>query len=316
MGELLTSKHLRYVEQLGQAKDDLQYWLSSHLRMNGVYWALTTLCLLGRPELLDKEEVVEFVLSCYDPQSGGFAADVGLDAHLLYTLSALQILFLEDSLDRLPDKTKTVQFVVGLRQADGSFSGDQYGETDARFVYNAVQSLILLDALDAVEWAATVEWLARCQNFDGGFGFMPGEESHGAMAFTVLGGLQILGSLDRIDAARAAAWLSDRQTPQGGLNGRPEKLPDVCYSWWVLSALAILGRVDWIDAAALRAFILSAQDPEKGGIADRPDNEVDIFHTVFGIAGLSLLGYPGLAAVDPVVCLPAEKSRRLFEGRS
>ena len=37
-------------------------------------------------------------------------------------------------------------------------------------------------------------------------------------------------------------------------------------------------------------FILSCQDPENGGISDRPDDMADVFHTVFGIAGLSLLG--------------------------
>lgn len=42
------------------------------------------------------------------------------------------------------------------------------------------------------------------------------------------------------------------------------------------------------------------QDPEMGGIADRPGDMVDVFHTVFGIAGLSLLGFQGLEAVDPV----------------
>jgi geranylgeranyl transferase type-2 subunit beta len=40
------------------------------------------------------------------------------------------------------------------------------------------------------------------------------------------------------------------------------------------------------------------QDPENGGIADRPGDMVDVFHTVFGLAGLSLLGYPGLEEVD------------------
>jgi len=41
------------------------------------------------------------------------------------------------------------------------------------------------------------------------------------------------------------------------------------------------------------------QDPELGGIADRPDDMVDVFHTVFGIAGLSLINYPDLQEVDP-----------------
>jgi geranylgeranyl transferase type-2 subunit beta len=31
-----------------------------------------------------------------------------------------------------------------------------------------------------------------------------------------------------------------------------------------------------------------------------------VFHTVFGLAGLSLLGYPGLRDVDPLYCMPAE----------
>jgi geranylgeranyl transferase type-2 subunit beta len=48
-----------------------------------------------------------------------------------------------------------------------------------------------------------------------------------------------------------------------------------------------------------------AQDLEGGGIADRPDDWVDVFHTVFGLAGLSLLGYPGLNDIDPLYCMPA-----------
>lgn len=48
------------------------------------------------------------------------------------------------------------------------------------------------------------------------------------------------------------------------------------------------------------------QDPDDGGIADRPGDWVDVFHTVFGLAGLSLLGYPGLQDVDPLYCMPAD----------
>ena len=42
------------------------------------------------------------------------------------------------------------------------------------------------------------------------------------------------------------------------------------------------------------------QDSEMGGISDRPGNMVDVFHTVFGIAGLSLLGHPHLVKVNPI----------------
>jgi geranylgeranyl transferase type-2 subunit beta len=60
-------------------------------------------------------------------------------------------------------------------------------------------------------------------------------------------------------------------------------------------------------------FILKCQDAEDGGIADRPGNMADIFHTFFGISGLSLLEYfssdPGhhykaYRAIDPTYALP------------
>ncbi|CAN0475809.1 unnamed protein product, partial [Discosporangium mesarthrocarpum] len=50
-------------------------------------------------------------------------------------------------------------------------------------------------------------------------------------------------------------------------------------------------KVDWIDRSRLQNFILRCQDAEDGGISERPGNLADIFHTFFGIAGLSLLGY-------------------------
>lgn len=43
-----------------------------------------------------------------------------------------------------------------------------------------------------------------------------------------------------------------------------------------------------------------AKDTEHGGISDRPGDMVDVFHTVFGVAGLSLLDYPGLTKVNPI----------------
>ena len=42
------------------------------------------------------------------------------------------------------------------------------------------------------------------------------------------------------------------------------------------------------------------QDPEQGGFGDRPGNVVDVFHTHFSIAGLSLLKFDGIKEVDPV----------------
>ncbi len=83
-----------------------------------------------------------------------------------------------------------------------------------------------------------------------------------------------------------------------------------------------------MDAGELTKFILAAQDNETGGISDRPGNYPDPFHTLFGLAGLSLLSrLPGssetasttsecngedpvqvacatLRDINPVLCMP------------
>ena len=98
-----------------------------------------------------------------------------------------------------------------------------------------------------------------------------------------------LDKLHLIDTDTLAWWLSDRQLAvNGGFNGRPEKKADVCYAWWVFSPLCILQKQHWIDGNLLRDFILSAQDEDDGGIADRPGDVADVYHTLFGLAGETL----------------------------
>ncbi len=52
------------------------------------------------------------------------------------------------------------------------------------------------------------------------------------------------------------------------------------------------------------ACVMMMQDEERGGISDRPDDMVDVFHTFFGIAGLSLMGLCDLEPIDPTYALP------------
>ncbi|CCK71052.1 Rab geranylgeranyltransferase BET2 KNAG_0F03880 [Huiozyma naganishii CBS 8797] len=309
--QLLKEKHIAYVKSLDSHTDDYEYWLSEHLRLNGVYWGLTVLCILGSPETFDKDDVIAFVMSCWDDKYGGFAPFPRHDSHLLSTLSGLQILATLGGLDNVKkDQLKLSQclkFISSNQLEDGSFQGDRFGEVDARFSYNALSCLSILGELTPEVVDPAVNFVLRCYNFDGGFGLSPGAESHASMAFTCLGALKITGKLHLLSPEQIDMigwWLCERQLPEGGLNGRPSKLPDVCYSWWVLSSLAIIGKLEWIDYEKLTQFILSCQDEKRGGISDRPNNEADVFHTVFGVAGLSLLGYKDLVPVDPTYCMP------------
>ncbi|CAF9925969.1 MAG: hypothetical protein HETSPECPRED_006218 [Heterodermia speciosa] len=303
--ELCIEKHVKYIQSLDTRKDELEYWLTEHLRLNGVYWGLTALHLLGRPDALPHRETIDFVLSCQH-NNGGFGAAPGHDAHMLYTVSAVQILVTIDAVEELEKhgkggKERVGEFIASLQNRDdGSFAGDEWGETDTRFLYGALNALSLLHLTSLIDTTKAVQYVQACSNFDGGYGVSPGAETHSGQIFTCLGALAIAGRLDLVDKDRLGGWLSERQLDNGGLNGRPEKLEDVCYSWWVGSSLAMIDRIHWIDGEKLGNFILQCQDIEMGGLSDRPGDAVDVFHTFFGVAGLSLLGYAGLEKVDPI----------------
>lgn len=325
-------RHLSFIGGLASKLDKPSSYegaVTEHLRMSGIYWTYAGLSLLVSPQEADeilgvtkakssassssppeRPSIVDWVLGCYDKSTGGFGGNIGHDGHLLYTLSALQILLMADyDLQSLPSKQEIINFIVSLQQDDGSFAGDQWGEIDTRFSYCAVSALSLLQSLDSINVEKAVEYICSCQNMDGGFGSIKGAESHSGQVFCCVGALSIAKSLHVIKHPDLLAWwLAERQCDSGGLNGRPEKQADVCYSWWILSILCIIGRLDWINRDKLAGFIAKAQDPDDGGIADRPDDMPDVFHTFFGLAGLSLLGkFPeSYRKIDPVYAMPVD----------
>lgn len=186
-----------------------------------------------------------------DCTKGAFGAHPRHDAHILPTLSGIQILVIHDALDKL-DKERVISFIFSLNLPTGAFSGDRFGEIDTRFCYCAVSALSLLGALDRLDKDRTVGYIRRCKNFDGGYGSDVGGESHASQGaftsvstwpggpefvaplnlidhsvFTCVGALAILDRLDEVDSETLAWWLAERQLPNGGMNGRPEKLEDV-----------------------------------------------------------------------------------------
>ena len=76
-----------------------------------------------------------------------FSADVGHDPHILYTLSAIQILTLCNSL-HLIEPIKIGNYIHTLQLDNGSFIGDQWGEVDTRFSYCSLSSLSILGILN------------------------------------------------------------------------------------------------------------------------------------------------------------------------
>lgn len=86
MPELDIPLHVAYIQNLDQVRSpylilfkpftdksqrkDLGYHLTEHLRLNGVYWGLTALFIMGREDALDRVDMIDHVLSCWDDEAG------------------------------------------------------------------------------------------------------------------------------------------------------------------------------------------------------------------------------------------------------
>lgn len=139
---LLADKHIEYIVNHG--KDNAyEYHMTEFLRMSGIYWGVTALDTLQHLEKLNRAEILEFIKKCQCPQTGGISACGQHDPHILYTLSAVQVLCIYDCLNEI-DLDGVAKYIASLQQPDGSFFGDKWGEVDTRFSFCAVAALTLI----------------------------------------------------------------------------------------------------------------------------------------------------------------------------
>lgn len=315
---LLLDKHLDFLTNLDKTRDknSIGFFTCEHLKVSALYWGVTALNLIHAIDKHNKEETIKLLNQC-ENENGGYGGSIGQDSHITSTHYAILVFSQLDALDQVK-KEKVASYIKSLQNEDGSFKADEYTETDSRFSYCAVAILKILGLLNSnyINLPKATEYVLSCQNFDGGFGSIPGAESHGAYCFCCIGFLSVTNQLDLINKVQTGNWLAERQTHLGGFNGRPEKLPDVCYSWWVLSSMFMIGTEGYFQKDLLIKFILECQDEELGGIGDRPGNCHDVFHTFFGLSGLSLLKYGDLNMIDPTYAIPKETVDKIFKNQN
>lgn len=58
--------------------------------MSGIYWCLQAMDIMGKLNKMDVDEIANYVKRCQQ-SNGGFASAEQHDAHLLHTLSAIQV---------------------------------------------------------------------------------------------------------------------------------------------------------------------------------------------------------------------------------
>ena len=82
---------------------------------------------------------------------------------------------------------------------------------------------------------------------------------------------------------------------EGGYNGRTNKLVDGCYSWYIGASMELLkrtrNRVGYPNVECmLRYGYCMEQNMSGGGLRDKPEMHSDLYHTMYCICGLSVLG--------------------------
>ncbi|KOB63536.1 putative Rab geranylgeranyltransferase, beta subunit [Operophtera brumata] len=120
---ILLQKHSDYLAGYGLNKDDYEYCMTEYLRMSGIYWTLTAMELMGQSSRMPKEEIIQFIASCQDSESGGVSASVGHDPHMLWVMSSLSML------NRIHwvDKKTLEEFILACQDTEtGGFNWLEY----------------------------------------------------------------------------------------------------------------------------------------------------------------------------------------------
>lgn len=55
---------------VAQKQDSPEMLFADHRRLSGVYWAVSALDLLGARDRLEKEAILDYVMSCYREEEG------------------------------------------------------------------------------------------------------------------------------------------------------------------------------------------------------------------------------------------------------
>ncbi|KAL8967192.1 MAG: hypothetical protein Q9183_003030 [Haloplaca sp. 2 TL-2023] len=96
-----------------------------------------------------------------------------------------------------------------------------------------------------------------------------------------------------------------------GMTGRCNKVADTCYAFWAGGSLTMMNSLHLLDMPALRRYLLEKTQHRIGGFGKLPGDVPDIMHSCLGLAGLAVMGEPGLKTLDPSLCLSVEARERL-----
>ncbi|KAH9809845.1 terpenoid cyclases/protein prenyltransferase alpha-alpha toroid [Melampsora americana] len=238
-----------------------------------MYWILNSFSILNLGlNPTDRQRAIDTILSFQHPH-GGFGGGPGQLPHLAPTYSSISTLasllgeaepnVIKETWSRVNIKGM-YEWMLSLKQTDGSFVMQMNGEIDVRGTYCALIVASLLNFLTPDFSKGLSDFISGCQTYEGGlasasqsiqinplnsnsnsnsnqFIRVPLGEAHGGYTSCGLLSHCLLKSLPRsshiksLDYQACLRWLALMQAlpiEGGGFRGRTNKLVDGCYSWW------------------------------------------------------------------------------------
>ncbi|XP_031486458.1 geranylgeranyl transferase type-1 subunit beta isoform X1 [Nymphaea colorata] len=323
--------HVRFLQMMMESLP-LEYELQDINRLTLAYFVISGLDILGALGSVERDRVVDWVLSLQalsatteDLKEGQFYGFLGCSnskfptaspdvscistSNLASTYCALCILKTVGYDLKNVNCTAISISMQCLQQPDGSFMPiDTGAERDLRFVFCAAAVCHMLNDWSGMDKNRAKKFILSCQSYDGGFGLTPGSESHGGGTYCAVAALKLMGFIndgplssltESIDfnLPLLLEWSLQRQAVDGGFQGRSNKASDSCYAFWVGAVLKLLGAENFLDKDALRGFLFSCQT-KYGGFSKFPGDLPDLYHAYFSFSAFSLLEEPGLNRIS------------------
>lgn len=306
--EFLYDRHVQYVHHCLTKPMPSAYTMldANHLWM--VYWLVNSFHVIKHKdpeisrEFAPDDDIIAKATEVWinDNGKGGIGGGAGQIGHMALTYAGVLVLVLTKRYDILEQiRTGLYQWLMLLKNPNGSFKMHHNGEADTRLTYCALIVASLLNIVTDEFLIGVEEWLDQCQTYEGGFAGVPGTEAHGGYTYCALALYFLLHkqpTFSGLDMPALTRWLVLRQYQlEGGLSGRTNKLVDACYSFWVGAALPLMeiasGTEQLFNRYALKSYLLRCAQNPRGGFKDKPGKLVDFYHTNYSLMGLSMCEY-------------------------
>uniref|UniRef100_A0A0M3IP57 Protein farnesyltransferase subunit beta n=1 Tax=Ascaris lumbricoides TaxID=6252 RepID=A0A0M3IP57_ASCLU len=245
------------------------------------YWGMHSLRLLEATvdESLTSS-IIRFLKTCEWP-TGGYGGGPGQYPHLATTYGAVMALVsigTEEALASINRKTLH-DFIMSVKEPDGSFHVHVGGEIDIRGSYCALAVASITNILDEQIAVNTDSFVISCQTYEGGFGGLRSCEAHGGYTFCGVASLMILGKSALMHTPSLFKWLAQKQmncqTYEGGFGGLRSCEAHGGYTFCGVASLMILGKSALMHTPSLFKWLAQKQMKFEGGFQGRTNKLVD-----------------------------------------